>query len=175
MAIRHDEYTGAGAVVAAVSVDSVGANAAMVDTLGLPFPILSDPDRSEAITAYGVADPKDPRSIALPTTVVVSPDGAEVWRRPSFDFADRPDEAEVIDVLRTMQWPPTEQEVPTPGVAEPGPNAMPFDSLTAYYRGAKFAAVAMSRRFPEAKDSAKAYASQMDRYIDAVHQVRDRT
>jgi len=173
VAQRHDEYTGAGAIVAGVSVDPVGANAAMVDKLRLPFPLLSDRDRSVAISPYGVADERDPRSIAVATTVVIAPDGEEVWRKASFDFAERPEEDEVLDVVRSRGWPPTTQAPPSPGSPEPGPNAMPFSSLTPYFRGAKFAAIAMSRRFPEAKENARAYAAQMDRYIDAVHAVRD--
>jgi hypothetical protein len=45
---------------------------------------------------------------------------------------------------------------------------MPFTSLSTYFRGAKFAALAMGNRFPEAKESSKAYVATMDRYIDAV-------
>ena len=173
MAQRHHDYTGAGAIVAGVSIDPVGANAAMVDKLRLPFPLLSDPERSIAITPYGVADARDPRNIAVPTTIVIAPDGAEVWRKVSFDFAERPEEDEVLDLLRSMRWPATTQPLPAPGTPEPGPKAMPFESLSAYFRGAKFAAIAMSRRFPEAKENAKGYATQMDRYIEAVHAVRD--
>lgn len=173
MAQRHEEYTAAGAIVAGVSVDPVGANAAMLDKLRLPFPLLSDPDRSVAIGPYGVADERDPRNIAIPTTVLIATDGEEVWRKASFDFAERPDEDEVLDVVRSMNWPSTTQAPPTPGTPEPGAKAMPFSSLSAYFRGAKFAAIAMARRFPEAKENAKAYAAQMDRYIDAVRAVRD--
>lgn len=175
MARRHEEFTGAGAAVAAVVVDSPEQNAAMVEKLRLPFPILSDPDRKLAIEPYDVADPRDPRDIAIPTTVVIDPEGNEVWRKQSFDFAERPEEDAVLEVVRSLGLGPTHQE-PTPiRNATPGPKAMPFPSLTAYYRGAKFAAIAMSRRFPEAKENAKAYAAQMDRYIEAVHETRDRS
>jgi hypothetical protein len=175
VAQRHEEYIAFGAIVVGVSIDPVGANAAMVDKLKLRFPLLSDPDRSVAIVPYGVADERDPRNIAIPTTVVIAPDGSEVWRRASFDFAERPEEDEVLEVVRSMGWPSTTQSPPAPGTPDPGPKAMPFSSLSAYFRGAKFAAIAMSRRFPEAKENAKAYAAQMDRYIDAVHVVRDST
>lgn len=145
----------------------------MVEKLRLPFPLLTDRDRTAAIGPYGVADERDPRNIAIPTTVVVDPDGAEVWRATSFDFAERPAEDEVLAVLHDMGWPPTTQPAPGPGAPAPGPKAMPFSDLTAYFRGAKFAAIAMARRFPDAKENAKAYGAQMDRYIDAVHRVRD--
>ncbi len=173
MAVRHHEFLTAGAIVAAIVVDEPKHNAAMVEKLKLPFPILSDPDRDLAITPFGVADPKDPRKIAIPTTVVIDPEGNEAWRKQSFDFAERPEEDAVLEAVRSLGLPGTSQTITPPQHAEPGPKAMPFPALTAYYRGAKFAAIAMSRRFPEAKDNAKAYAAQMDRYIDAVHQVRD--
>ncbi len=172
MATRHVEYTSAGAIVAAVVVDTPAQNAAMVEKLKLPFPILSDPDRSGAITPYGVADERDPRQIAVPTTVVIGPEGDEVWRKKSFDFAERPTEDEVVEVVRSLRLPPTSQAPTPPQDAEPGPKAMPFESLTAYFRGAKFAAIAMGRRFAEAKENSKTYAAQMDRYIEAVHEIR---
>jgi alkyl hydroperoxide reductase subunit AhpC len=171
--VRHHEFTAAGAIVAAVVVDDPKQNAAMVEKLKLPFPILSDPGRDLAIEPYGVADPKDPREIAIPTTVVIDAAGNEVWRKQSFDFAERPEEDAILEVVRGLGLSPTSQEMAPPVDAEPGAKAMPFPALTAYYRGAKFAAIAMSRRFPEAKDNAKAYAAQMDRYIEAVHEIRD--
>ncbi len=173
MAIRHDEFLEAGAIIAAVVVDDPSQNAAMVEKLRLPFPILSDPQRELAITPYGVADPRDPREIAIPTTIVLDPAGNEVWRKESFDFAERPEEDTILDAVRSLGLPATTQQSSVPANAAPGPKAMPFAALTAYYRGAKFAAVAMSRRFPEAKENAKAYGAQMDRYIEAVHQIRD--
>ncbi len=168
MAMRHSDFTAAGAIVVGISVDSPQQNAAMVEKLGLPFPLLADPDRSGAIEPYGVADLRDPREIAIPTTVVVDPDGQEHWRRPSFDFADRPEEDEVLDVVQSLGLAATEQSPPAIVGPQPGSNAVSLRTLAAYYRGAKFAAIAMGRRFPEAKESAKAYAAQMDRYVEAV-------
>jgi len=173
VARRHEEYTAKGATVAAIVIDEVGRNAAMVEKLHLPFPILSDPERTLAIEPYGVADPVDAREIARPTTVVIDPSGAEVWRHASLDFAERPSEDEALEAIAALGLPATSQTPPAPGRAEPGPKAMPFDSLTAYYRGAKFAAIAMGRRFPESKENAAGYSEQMDRYIEAVHQTRD--
>ncbi len=45
---------------------------------------------------------------------------------------------------------------------------MPFADMRSYFRGAKFAALAMARRFPESKDEAKRYAELMDRYLEDV-------
>ena len=173
MAIRYHEYLEAGAIVAGVVVDSPQQNAAMGEKLSIPFALLSDPDRSVAIGPYGVADPKDHREIATPTTVVIDPEGNEVWRRSSVDFADRPEEDEALEVVRDLGLPPILREPVNPLNPVPGPKAMPLNAMPAYYRGARFAAVAMGRRHPVAKGDADTYVAQMDRYLDAVRQIRD--
>jgi hypothetical protein len=170
LAIRHPEFTAAGGRIFGISIDSPEQNAAMVEKLGLPFPLLSDPNRSQAIVPYGVADPKDDRNIALPTVVLVAPGGEERARFPSRDFADRPPEDDVLAALRLLGLPPTMQPAPAPGHAQPGPNAMPLEALFPYYRGARFAVIAMSRRHPETKDEADRYVALLDRYTEAVKQ-----
>lgn len=174
MALRKAEFNDAGAVLAGISVDSPGQHAAWIEQDGLSFPILSDPDRSVAITPYGLANPTDPREIALPATVVIGPDGAEVGRIVSEDFADRPHEDLSLEFLGDLGLPPVQQPDPTPGTPEPGKSLMPIDKLGAYFRGAKFAAKAMGNRFPEAKDNAAEYAATMDRYLAAVKEMRTR-
>lgn len=151
----------------------------MIEKLNLPFPMLSDPDRSRAITPYGFANEGDPRDIGIPATVVIGADGTEVWRTVSKDFADRPPEDEALDVIRGLGLASVEQPVPAAGNPEPGPHAMPFSQMRDYYRGAKFAALAMGGRFPDAKEDAKLYAAQMDRYMEATTAmyriIRDKT
>ena len=168
MALRHIEFTEAGAFVVAIDIDSPAQHAAMIEKLNLPFPMLSDPDRSLAIIPYGVADDADRRNIARPATVVIGADGSEVWRRVSRDSPDRPIEEEALEVVRGLSLEPVHQPPPTPSTPEPGPYAMPFRELRSYYRGAKFAALAMGRRYPEATDDSKIYASLMDRYMENV-------
>ena len=179
MALRHTEFTDAGAVVAAIDIDSPEQHAAMIEKLNLPFPMLSDPDRSLAIVPYGIADESDRRDIAVPTTVVIDPRGEEVWRRMSRDAPDRPVEDDALEVVRGLKLDPVEQPPPAQGVPRPGPYAMPFRELRSYYRGAKFAALAMGRRYPEAKMDGKVYAALMDRYMENVTTmyriIRDKT
>ena len=43
-----------------ISVDDAGRNAAMVEKLGLPFGLLSDPGGEGAIKPYGVWDEGNP-------------------------------------------------------------------------------------------------------------------
>ncbi len=60
------------AQVIGVSVDSVWANKAFADLLGLQFPLLSD-SKHEVARAYGVFD--DTNSVARRTTFVIDPNG----------------------------------------------------------------------------------------------------
>jgi hypothetical protein len=150
----------------------------MVDKLDLPFPMLSDPDRSGAIEPLGLTDPDDPRGISRPALVLLAPGGEEVWRFVSRDFADRLPEEEVLDRVRRAGWSATTQDRPALAAIEPGPKAMPLDALPAYFRGARFAALAMGLRHRQlgeaiAQDS-KAYVAEMDRFIAAVGDLRQR-
>lgn len=177
MAYRHEEITDAGARVVGISVDSPGQHAATVEKLRLPFPLLSDPDRTSVITPWGLADPHDRRNIAIPAAVGVHPDGTEAFRFTSRDFADRPTEDWVVESLQRMGLSPTTQTPPGLGSIEPGPKAMPAEHLFPYFRGARFAVVAMSRRHPDLATDADAYITEMDRYMESakrLHKERGR-
>lgn len=171
MAQRHDEITAAGARVVAISVDTPEQHAAIIEKLDLRFPLLSDPDRSGAITPYGLADPKDERSIALAALVVVTPGGDEVYRRVSVDYADRPSEDDIVERLRGLGLPPTTQDLPDTGPAQAGPGAKTLEQLLPYYRGARFAVVAMGRRHPDIRETADTYIAQLDRHSAAAQAV----
>jgi hypothetical protein len=138
----------------------------MIEKLRLPFPLLSDPDRTQAIIPYGLADEKDPRNLARPAVVIVAPDGAERYRAVSRDFADRLSEDALLEALRGLSLPATAQDPPLLGASRPGPAAMPVDHLYPYFRGARFAVVAMSRRHPDTKEDAAGYIAEMDRYME---------
>jgi hypothetical protein len=148
----------------------------MVEKLKLPFPYLSDPDRSQAITPYGVADEKDDRDIARPAIVVVTPVREEVFRFVSRDFADRLPEDEVVKAVEQLALSPTTQEPPRIGPAEPGPRSLSLHDLRIYFRGARFAALTMGLRHghhaEEIKADSKAYVAEMDRYTDSIDWLR---
>lgn len=137
--------------------------------------MLSDPDRSQAIEPFGVADPKDERQISIPAMILLSPGGEEVWRFVSRDFADRLPEEEVLHEARALNLGPTEQDRPQAGEPEPGPRAMPLEGLPVYLRGARFAALAMGLRHghhdESIKEDSKAYVAEMDRYMEAVREL----
>ena len=144
----------------------------MVEKLSVPFPILSDPDRSKIIEPMGVADPNDARNLARPAMILVGPDGSEQWRFVSRDYADRLPNEEVLDHVRGLGLRPVAQANPEVGPAEPGERAMPFEGLFHYLRGARFAAQALGLRHKdlgeEIKVDSKAYVAEMDEMLDAV-------
>ena len=165
MALRHNEFLNAGAVIAAIDVDSPGQHAAMVEKLNLPFPLLSDPERDLAVGPYDLLNTVDPRNLAIPATVLVGPEGEEVSRSVSRDYADRPFEDAALESLLELTLDPVVQPPPTPGVPEPGPAAMPFGDLRTYFRGAKFGSKAMGLR-TGAMDEANRFGLLMDHYME---------
>ncbi len=176
MASHHPAFTDAGARLFGVSVDTPAQQSAMVEKLALPFPMLSDPDRSAAIDPLGLSDPDDPRELARPALVLFAPGGAEVWRWVSRDFADRLPEEDVLGRVQQEGWSATTQQRPTLGDSQPGEKAMPLEALTPYFRGARFAALAMGLRHRDLgqtiKEDSKAYVAEMDRFLDAVAELR---
>jgi peroxiredoxin Q/BCP len=83
--------------VAGIVVDPVENNAAMVDKLLLPFPILSDPE-GRVIKEYGVWSDGE-GGIAKPSLFLVEPDGSVVFRYVGEDFADRPTDEELFGAV----------------------------------------------------------------------------
>ena len=178
LAHRHQEILAAGFRTAAIDVDSPSQHAAMVEKLKLPFPMLSDPDRSRAIVPYGLADHQDPRQVALPALVAALPGGDEVYRFVARDFADRLSEDALVEVLASHGLPPTTQPPPALGHPEPGPWAMPLRAMVPYFRGARYATFALGMRHrqlgEEFRDDAQAFVAEMDRFAEAVKALRDR-
>jgi len=178
MATRHEEFLARGGRIAGISADTVAMNAAMVDKLALPFPILSDPDRDKAITPLGFADEKDAREIARTGALIVSPEGEVVMSLLGRDYADRPEEDELLDQLDSLDLPPTTQAPPAIGEIEAGERAMALEALTPYFRGAKFASLAIRGRHRGLGDEfaadTKRYVEMVDRYLDALPMVKQR-
>lgn len=177
--MRHQDFLAAGARIFAISVDPPERNAAMVAKLSLPFPFLSDPDRSLVIRPFGVADEKDERNIARPAVIVIATDHQEIYRFVSRDFADRIPEDEVLASIQALNLPATTQQPPEPGTAEPGRRSLSPSNLKVYFRGARFAAQAMGLRHAhyaeEIKTDSKAYVAEMDRFTEALDWLRART
>jgi len=89
-----DSFERAGLRVAAICVDTVEQNRAMVDKLLLPFPILSDPDAT-VIERWGVLNTAE-KGIAKPALFLVLPDRSVTFRYVGEDFTDRPADDELF-------------------------------------------------------------------------------
>lgn len=174
MAERYEELLDAGVRLVAISVDSVGQNAAMVEKLDLPFPFLSDPNRALAIGPLGLRDERDPREIAIPAIVLLDQEGDEVWRWTARDYADRIDEDAVVAAAHSLDLDRVEPEPIAGGTPEPGPRAVKMDTLHVYFRGARFAVVAMRRRHESMREDGMAFIEEMDRYLEALKRRRER-
>lgn len=150
----------------------------MVEKLLLPFPVLSDPDRSAVVEPLGVADPNDARGISRPAMVLIAPDGSESWRFVSRDYADRLPNDEVLERVRSLGLEATGQPAPEIGPIEPGPKAMAFEGMFHYMRGARFAAQAMGSRHKELgeqiEEDSKAYVAEMDEMLEAITELTRR-
>ncbi len=98
---RHwERFQQGGLEVAAISVDGVEQNRAMVDKLLLPFPLLSDPE-GEVIKAYDVWNP-DEGGVARPALFLLRPDRSIAWSYVGEDYADRPTDEQLIGAVEAM-------------------------------------------------------------------------
>ena len=178
LAERHPEFLKRGGRLYGISADTAGQNAAVIEKMGLPFPIFSDPDRDKAITPLGFADEDDPREIARPGVLIVGPDGEPAWRVGSRDYADRPHEDALLDVLAELGLDATTQEAPEIGEPEPGERALPLETIYHHFRGVKYATYALRKRHRDVDEEfaadAKAYGLMADRYMQALSAVEQR-
>jgi len=95
-----DRFREAGVELAAIVVDSVEQNRAMIEKLLLPFPILSDPE-SRVIGEWGVLNDRE-ANIAKPAIFGIRPDGTIAYTYIGEDFADRPDDDELFAGLKEV-------------------------------------------------------------------------
>lgn len=169
MAREYSDYLRRGATIAAVTIDPPEQNAAMVEKLALPFPVLADLGGAQVMMGAGVWD--DEGKMAKPAIVVLAPDGHEVYRYVGVDFMDRPGDEEVLAALDGLGLPPIDASLePVPHVPPaPGPRAVVLSDLGAYMRGVRFAMGAMAARSRDAWDRAEAERTgrMAERYIAA--------
>lgn len=76
-----------------MSIDPVARSQALARSLGLAFPLLSDPDMT-VIRAYGVAD--EANGIAWPAEILIDPGGGIRWRKQAQSVGTRPPVSEVL-------------------------------------------------------------------------------
>ncbi len=169
MARNYEEYTRRGAMIAGIVIDTPERNAAMVEKLALPFPILSDPMGERATKLLGVWDQEG--NMAKPAILAIAPDGQEAYRYVGTDFMDRPNDDELLVALDRLGLPPVDAPaglVPhLPPV--PGPRATKLPDLAVYMRGVRFAMQAMAARARDPLDRAEAErtSKMAERYVTA--------
>jgi hypothetical protein len=144
----------------------------MIEKLDLPFPYLSDPDRSRAIGPYDLLHTDGERHLARPAMILIDTEGDERFRFVSRDYADRYPEDAVLERAVALELPPVAAEPMNRGIPEPGRSAMPFEGLFYYLRGARFAALAMGLRHrhlgESIKEDSKAYVETVDRMLEHI-------
>ena len=95
-----DRFEQAGVQLAAIVNDSVEQNAAMVDKLLLPFPVLSDGD-SAVIKAWDLYNERE--DVAKPSLQLVRADGTIAYSYVGVDFTDRPTDEEMLAGLASLE------------------------------------------------------------------------
>lgn len=143
----------------AASVDPPGRVAAFARRWGIPFPIVGDPGGDRLLGPLGLLVHHDAHGeIAAPTVIVLAPDGREVYRHRSRDFADRPDDSDVLEALESLSLGPivgVAPWVPDAG-PEPSPGAFTPERFHPYFTGVAESAKALAGRMESPRDRKEA-------------------
>jgi hypothetical protein len=152
MARDYVAYLERGARIIAVVIDKPSQNAAMAEKLALPFPILSDPEGTATIKPFDVWDAKG--RMSKPATIVIAPDGSEVYRYVGVDLVDRPVHEEALEAVAGLALPAIAEPVETVQTvdAKPGPRALNTRELNLYMRGVRSSTNELSQRLHDAWD-----------------------
>jgi len=94
----YDKFKSQGAQVLAISVDPPGKSRDIAAKLGIPFPLLSDPDH-KVIESFGVLD----GNMAKPSTFVLDTAGVIRWSYLGEDRSDRPFNDAIVSSLRDIK------------------------------------------------------------------------
>lgn len=158
LANRVEELSRLGAEVVLASVDPPEAQVAMNRAWDLPFRWVSDPGGERLAQPLGAWNAEDRGGLFHPLVLVVAPDGEVPVEHRSRDFADRPDDSDVLDALAALQLPA--RPVPrgwSPAGVEPQPtdNAFRPEAFGAYFRGLRFGTRALAGRMRDDQDAAE--------------------
>ena len=155
-----------------ISVDPPSRNAAMVDKLELPFPLLSDP-RGELIKHLGLWNEEE--GVSEPAIVVLDKSGTVRYLYSGgTDFTDRPPEESLLEILDGVEsdGEPDESEPEIRVSAEEAENetvrphrpALTLEQLQPIYLGAYYATVAMKKKLKGLGSEGRAASKKVSDY-----------
>jgi hypothetical protein len=144
-----------GAEVVLASVDPPAAQLAMNRAWHLPFRWVSDPDGSRLAKPLEAWNDAERGGLFSPLVLLVAPDGRTPVEHRSRDFADRPDDRDVLEALRDLGLPPRPVPPAWSPEVEPAPTAGAFsvDAFGPYFRGIRFATKALAGRMHDERDA----------------------
>lgn len=148
---------GAGAEVVAVSVNEEARQAGMAERWKLAnIKLVGDEGGDSILKSLDLFDPEDRGGIALPSMIVVGPDGTEVYRYNGRDFADRTTDDDVMEAVRGLNLDPINPDpwVPEATVPDDLSGFFPVERYQAYFAGNRFGAIAIGGRLPDKETAA---------------------
>jgi len=152
-----DRIHRAGGEVIAISSDDEMRQAGMFDRWPTPHVrYVSDPDGTTYLRPLELFDPEERGGIGLPGLLVLDPDGEVAYRYVGRDFADRTTDEEALTALERLSLSPIEPPVGGP-VADVPDDLDRFFSptdLVTYFKGNRFAAVAIGGRLHDSESRA---------------------
>ncbi len=122
----------------------------------LPFRWVSDPDGTQLAQPLDAWNADERGGLFHPLVLLVAPDGREVVRHRSRDFADRSDDIDVLEGLRALALPalpPAEPWAPDGVTPQPSDGVFRPAAYGPYFRGIRFATKALAGRMRDAGDA----------------------
>ena len=140
-------------------MDPPAAQLAMNERWHLPFRWVSDPGGEQLAKPLYSWNAEERGGLFRPVVLLVAPDGSQLLRHDSRDFADRPDDSDVLDALREAGLP--QLQTPQPwapeGIsAERREGAFRTEAFGPYFRALSFGGRALSGRMRDPHDAAEA-------------------
>ena len=144
----------------------------MADRWHVPFPIVSDPGGERFLKSLDLWNADERGGIAVPALLVISPQGEEVYRVRSRDFADRVNDADALSTLEKQGYPPLDPPPPAwQSQVDPEIDRAAYkpEFFGPYFRGNRFAAVALSLRVkdPTALAEIQAHGGMSNSFLEA--------
>jgi hypothetical protein len=137
------------------SVDPPAAQLAMNHTWHLPFRWVSDPGGTRLARPLDAWNPDERGGLFHPLVLLVAPDGRELVRHRSRDFADRGDDEDVLQALRHLRLSSRNPPPWQPSEVEPEPTAAAFrpEAFGPYFRGIRSNTTALAKRMRDPADA----------------------